>query len=340
MLHIVNGDLVERKLRQGGLEGDILVWRELLTEGPAVAAPEYERLVQLRANRLERELGIPAELFARHGREQKDRLDRFTAYEELVLWFEHDLFDQTILWFLLHYFAECDKGGTKLSVMSIGEFPGVPGFEGFGMLSAEQLASLFGCWKEIGGAALDLGRRVWAAYAGGEPDAIVALLKEELLWTELPFAQDALAFHLSRFPDTGRGLGAVEATTLETLETYGPLPMQDLFVRVGKRHPLYGMGDVQYWGYLRRLCGSGKAEALIAWEGSDMGRLPGYETDPHMMKRPVSLTAAGRQVLRGECDAVRLLGYDRWLGGIHLRAEAGGDVPWRYDPSRRTLVRT
>jgi hypothetical protein len=52
----------------------------------------------------------------------------------------------------------------------------------------------------------------------------------------------------------------------------------------------------------------------------------------------VSITDAGREVLAGRADAVRLNGLDRWLGGVHLSAPQGGDVEWRYDPSTRRLV--
>lgn len=33
MLHIVNGDIVAKKLKQGVVPGDILVWREIYSEG-------------------------------------------------------------------------------------------------------------------------------------------------------------------------------------------------------------------------------------------------------------------------------------------------------------------
>ena len=32
------------------------------------------------------------------------------------------------------------------------------------------------------------------------------------------------------------------------------------------------------------------------------------------------LTAAGEAVLAGRADRVALIGFDRWLGGLHLRA--------------------
>ncbi|MGM0885058.1 MAG: hypothetical protein ACQEXQ_28955 [Bacillota bacterium] len=40
MLHIVNGDSVGHKLKVSAVQGDILVWREIYTEGPVFVQPE------------------------------------------------------------------------------------------------------------------------------------------------------------------------------------------------------------------------------------------------------------------------------------------------------------
>jgi hypothetical protein len=35
---------------------------------------------------------------------------------------------------------------------------------------------------------------------------------------------------------------------------------------------------------------------------------------------------------------VRLNGFDRWLGGVHLSTAPGAEVAWRYDRNARALV--
>ena len=65
----------------------------------------------------------------------------------------------------------------------------------------------------------------------------------------------------------------------------------------------------------------------VVWDGPDLrGGL-------------VGITDLGLAVLAGQADAVRLRGFDRWLGGMHLLAALGGDVAWRYDPNAMRLVR-
>lgn len=49
MLHITNGDSAGGTLRQTGLPGDILTWRDILHEGPTPAGLTLEQMSQVRA---------------------------------------------------------------------------------------------------------------------------------------------------------------------------------------------------------------------------------------------------------------------------------------------------
>ncbi len=62
---------------------------------------------------------------------QWDRaVEGYRSYDEVVLWFEHDLFDQLLLVRLLDWFSARDLGLTRLSLISIAEHPAVPRFVG------------------------------------------------------------------------------------------------------------------------------------------------------------------------------------------------------------------
>ncbi len=88
MLHIVNGDSVGDKLRMGDISGDILVWRELYTEGPIALHMEDAGIGNIRMAYMEKELGIPNEHWASTNEAQERQLAGFTEHEEVVLWFE------------------------------------------------------------------------------------------------------------------------------------------------------------------------------------------------------------------------------------------------------------
>jgi uncharacterized protein DUF1835 len=88
MLNVTNGDSAVAKLRAAGAEGDLLAWQDALHEGPAQGgAAERARFIADRG-------WAPfddalAELTARDERLQR----AIDTGEEIVLWFETDLYD-------------------------------------------------------------------------------------------------------------------------------------------------------------------------------------------------------------------------------------------------------
>ena len=97
MLHVTNGDIAAARLRDEGVSGDVLVWRELLHEG-LVEAVDYPQLRVRRAGELADVLGLEAGAVEAELRTRDDRLARaLVDGEELVLWFETDLYDQLLL---------------------------------------------------------------------------------------------------------------------------------------------------------------------------------------------------------------------------------------------------
>lgn len=291
MLHIVNGDFVGDKLKQGIVQGDVLVWREIYTAGPIFMDPAAQEKRQLRAEVLQATLGIPAEEYMKGCEEQERMLSGFHKYDEVVLWFEHDLFDQSMLAYLLHWFSNRKLGSTKLSLLCIGEFPGIELFHGLGQLTAEQLQTLSGTWQNIGTEELQLGSRLWQAYASPDPRQLAQLLEEskpELSKSAFSFAYDAFKLHLSRLPSVYNGLGIVEQTTLEAAAGGADTPLK-LFRQVTDALHQLGMGDVEYWKVLRTLT-AGEHPLLII-EGT--AEITDYREVPEFLKRTVILSELG-----------------------------------------------
>jgi len=329
VLHIVNGDSVAEKLRQGIVQGDILVWREVYPHGPVFKDPTVGDNRSVRAEYLEQTMGIPRSEYIEGSERQEKVLADLHKYEEIVLWFEHDLFDQTMLCFLLHWFSDRPVTKTKLSLLCIGEYPGIELFRGLGQLSVEQMKTLSGTWKAIGAEELNLGSEFWQAYTAQNPQPLQQLLNRDT--SVLPFAHDAFQCHLSQLPSTINGLGIVEQTTLETIRAGTSTP-HALFKEVGNKLNALGMGDLQYWHSLRRM--SQDPYPLLQIKGPEVG-FPTYR-DPSISFHHcgVSLTDFGQSVLDGKEDWVSTQGVDEWYGGIHLQ---GHSPRWRWDSSKQTI---
>src|SRR6266403_2317631 len=208
MLHVHNGDSAAGTAMKSDIPGEHLAWREALVCGPTPGNLSIDEFCQLRAQHLADAYGANLERAERELRAQEETLARLSDHEEVVLWFEHDLFCQVQLIYLLHRFAQSERGQTRLSLICISEFPGVAGFRGFGELSEEQLAALFPQRQEITRPQLDLGSKAWRAYSAADAARLIALLDSDT--SALPFLKGALRKHLQRFPSTGNGLGRIE----------------------------------------------------------------------------------------------------------------------------------
>jgi hypothetical protein len=328
MLHIVNGDIVGNKLREGTLAGEVLVWRELYTEGPLYTWPEQYPQQDIRADFMMRAYGIPRELWIDSSKSQQQQLAKFEEHEEIILWFEHDLFDQTMLSYLLHWFSYRSLGDTIISLVSIGEFPGIKPFLGLGQLSSEQLSSLFGDRVQLGHLELDLGSRAWEAYASTDPRHLYKFLQSDT--SGMPFFKSAYTTHLTRFPSTVNGLGIVEQTTIELLLQGHNTPLQ-LFEHLSPQLHELGMGDIQYWYILRKMTQG--LHPLLQFEGHVT--YPKYQQSINVfLSTPIQLTELGRQIQSEPTDWVALNGIEAWLGGVHLQ---GYTNIWRWNSATANL---
>jgi len=330
MLHIVNGDSVGDKLRLGNIPGDILVWRELYSFGPVFKHMDEQDHRRIRACYLEHTLGIPEKEYIETCESQERKLKDFRKYDEIVLWFEHDLFDQTMLAYLLHWFKEQSLGNTKLSLLCIGAYPGIELFRGLGQLSTEQLETLSGTWHTIGEEELMLGSMLWEAYTSDQPEKHQHMLEVDS--SALPFARDAFAAHLARLPSVNNGLGIIEQTTLEAVAGGTDKP-HDLFRKVGDQLHTLGMGDLEFWYYLAKM--SEGADPLLVMDGT--ASFPDFKRAvPQFQDRVLQVADRGRELLGGKADYACTGMIDKWVGGLHVQ---GANPLWRWNPERKSVER-
>jgi hypothetical protein len=326
MLHIHNGDSSADTAKKTSIPGEHIPWREALVCGPVPGGLSEQHFLDIRTRHLADAYHVPLEKCAADLRAQHDALATFADHDEVVLWFEHDLFCQVHLIYLLHWFAGRELGQTKLSLICVGEFPGLQPFHGLGELNEEQLTSLFPDRQEVTAAQLDLGRRAWEAYSA--PDAVQLIQMLESDTSALPYLQAALRWHVQRFPSIRNGLGRVENASL-ALIAQGRNKFGSLFPAFVRREPGYGFGDTQLYLALQRM-----AHAPTPMLKQDNGHdssvsaarvfLSSFEINDH-----------GKAALAGDEDFVIANGIDLWLGGIHLQ---GKESAWRWDEEVQELL--
>src|SRR5262249_13937221 len=140
LLHVTNGESAGNTLRQTALGGAVLPWQDVLHEGPVPAQPRRE-LLRARARFLaERGSGGERAVLASLERRGRQVLDPLRDGLRVVLWFEHDLYDQLQL---LDVLALAQTVGAAPDLIVVGSFPGEPSFRGLGELTAAELETLW-----------------------------------------------------------------------------------------------------------------------------------------------------------------------------------------------------
>ena len=142
----------------------VLYWRDVLHEGP-VPAVGPEELRRIRAAFLAGRRGRPGE-GAAHVRSSGTATLAAHRDGDYVLWFEADLYDQLQIIQILARLAELGVPAARITLICIGEHPGIARFGGLGELTAEQLRELPATEACAGltPAALELATRAWAAF--------------------------------------------------------------------------------------------------------------------------------------------------------------------------------
>jgi hypothetical protein len=303
VLHVLNGDATRSPLERSGVPGEFLVWVDVFHDGPVPAeSPDDFRRVRARhlAAGHEHEEQVFEDL------SQRDRhLDRYREYDEVVFWFEHDLFDQLLLIRHLHWIATLPPWpGFRL--ICIDAFPGRPRFHGLGELTPPELATLFPSRSPVTPAQVALGQALWDAFRAQHPERFADMVLSGDT-SALPLAAGALRRVLEEFPGSVDGLSRSERQILRAAG-FGLRTAPDLFRACSAMEERVFMGDWTFWEILRGLT-QGRAP-LLAHDGTFTLHDPPTGT--------FAPTPAGMEVLAGGADAIDLNGIDRWIGGTHL----------------------
>jgi len=321
-LHVANGTCTTRIIEAAGIPGARSIWADPLYEGPVPGGVSDEELLETRRRF---HAGAEAALDPVNDmRRWRSVVAAHEAYDELVLWYEHDLFDQLNLVHLLSWLRGRLPAGTAVSLVCINAFPGHPRFKGLGELSPDELASLFDTRRPISEAEYALAERAWRAFREPTPEPLDALRNADT--SALPFLAPAFDRFLQEYPAVGDGLSRSERRLL-SLAADRPTALRTVFPRMHDGEEVYYVTDSSLAELAATLSRTAPPLLTIVDDGDGGER---------SLSRTVAVTEAGREVLAGGRDRVAC-GLDRWLGGVHLRN--GGDM-WRWDDARRRIARS
>jgi hypothetical protein len=333
-LHVANGTSTTMTIEAAGIPGARSIWADPLYEGPVPGGLSDTALLDVRI----RFLSGPADLTwaawagsdpsldpANDLRQWRATIDRHESYDELILWFEHDLFDQLNLIQVLAFIRDHVPTTKPVSLICIGSFPGRPDFKGLGQLTTDELASLLETRQPISGPQYEVARRAWHAFREPTPEALDKLRQDDT--SALPYLAAAITRFLQEYPWTSDGLSRTERRLLELASGDG-IALWKAFPRMHEGEQAYYVTDGSLAALAETL--SGTSPPLLTLDVS-------RAAEGHVLMGIVALTDTGRSVLAGQVDRVETCGIDRWLGGVRL--QSGGQL-WRWDDTRQRVTKS
>jgi hypothetical protein len=322
-LNITNGDSAAGTLSEAGIAGKIVAWRDVLHEGPVDSSLSLNALSKQRARFIsERGWGDFAHVSGDFA--ERDRVIQHLDYfDEVVLWFEDDLYDQLQLIQILDFFSRGSPRKKKLTLIQVDGY--IP------PLSVAELLKRDAARAHVTPEQYALAQKAWKAFGSDDPSGILRLLGENL--SALPYLAFALWRHLEEFPSLANGLSRSEREALTAVEQGHSTPVA-AFMEVATRQESIFLGDIIFYSYLERL--SGKKNPLLTWANGGAVVSPTAKNSREFVKRELKVTPLGRDVLAGKKNWQDINADTRWLGGVEIEPGAKG---WRWDPDDRVVVR-
>lgn len=331
ILHVTNGH--GTSLTETTLGGEVLFWEDVLHEGPVPGGLPADALRDVRAEFIASRGWVDRASVERSFRQRDDVIARAHEFEEIVLWFEFDLYDQLQILQILDRLGARDAAPPSVSMICLGEHPDVQDFRGLGQLSPDQLTALFPSRTPVAPAQYEAARRAWHAFTAPGPQAVSDLASRPV--PGFPFLQPALRRLEEQFPWTLDGLTKTERSILAVVERHAT-EIGTIFRRAQASDAVLGLGDLVFvTEYLKPLT-EGNHPLLARDDGAPL-TIPLTPSDRGSWQQKVEIRPAGADALAGRRDACTLRTLDRWYGGVHLH---GSPPSWRYDPQRKRVVPT
>ncbi len=298
---ITNGDHAANALAAHFPDAEILIWRDVLVEGPVPSGIDDETLADIRAKHIEEAFGM-RDVRADFTR-RDEAFDRIQPDDRVELWFETDLHDQLQLIQVLARFQALPVRPELW--LTLAAPPLVQHIDAM----AAQLARVTDEQRAEG-------VELWTAFRSPAPGPVIEATGAN---GALPEARSALYRLLEEYPAREDGLGRIERKALLAIRD-GAIAPTLAFRHYQQTEALPFLGDLGFFHRLDALAFAPQPLIRGIPEGGIAQASRAKQTLEYAHAQ-IELTETAHRVLEGQADFVTLNGIDRWIGGVHLTDE-------------------
>ncbi len=250
LLHITNGDSFTKRLNDLNLQGDVITWREMLCEGETLTNVGSESFWKTRYEFLHKNYKISKSWFIEKTLKEYRSLCNHKQQDQIVLWFEYDLFCQINMLAVISWLL-ANRKYAEISLVCSGKEDESDKLYSLNELTDEQLLSLYRNKKVLSQDDIEYADYVWQLYCSNNPIRLENLSDYEDF--QFDYLGDAIKSHLKRFPSIANGLNEMENNILKLGLVKKPRSKTDFLGTILQNQGNLGFGDSQYERALGRL---------------------------------------------------------------------------------------
>lgn len=228
VIHVLPGDAQLGAFKQTGIEGEVVVCRECLVEGP-VDKDNLEDLWRARAEFLS--VGDQGSYFSDVVPEF-NKLISAAAGSEVNLWFEYELFCQANMWFCLYLLKDA---GAEIYRVEPALRTEIDKWDGFGGMGPSELEKCFVNRTKFAPGDVALGSELWDAFRRDDRDKL----------RELGETSSSCFPYLSEVCAAAAEKDSRPQKVLEDIVGSGEQDFGKIFTRFRAAAGVYGYGDDQ-----------------------------------------------------------------------------------------------
>lgn len=289
-LHLVNGDSLAEQVSDLNLPGKMVIWRELLCEGPTLQEINSE-FFKVRKKFLKHAYSIAAEDYEERFVSEIKRLKSFDKFDEIVLWFEFDLFCHINMLAAINLLMEIQED-VPIALVCSRKLKGEKEFRPLSQLSLKELKNHYKNRINLTIDDLEIATLIWELYCSSSPLKLKPQIKVN---SNFEYLSSCIRAHIERFPNSITGINSLEKNVLKLIENHDIKNENHLLGYTLEYQGYYGYSDAQMQRLLEKL--------KIFYEEKD-GK--------------IQLSEKGRLALEGKRNFYQELKSDEYFGGARM----------------------